>query len=76
MFVGTGIDTTLMRAFIPPEHVAYTIELLHMWMHKKLALEREIQSLAGQLSFAARVVRWGRPHLANLFALASRGRVQ
>ena len=57
-FVGTGIDSTLMRAFIPPERVAYTVELLHTWMHKKLAREREIQSLAGQLSFAARVVRW------------------
>jgi hypothetical protein len=37
VFVGTGIDTTLMRAFIPPERVAYTVELLHTWMHKKLA---------------------------------------
>ena len=34
VLVGTGIDTTLMRAFIPPERVAYTIELLHTWMHK------------------------------------------
>ena len=76
VFVGTGIDTTLMRAFIPPERVAYTVELLHTWMHKKLAREREIQSLAGQLSFAARVVRWGRPHIADLFALASRGRAR
>jgi hypothetical protein len=54
VFVGTGIDTTLMRAFIPPERVAYT--MLHTWMHKKVAREREIQSLAGQLSFAARSV--------------------
>jgi len=76
VFVGTGIDSTLMRAFIPPERVAFTIELLHTWMHKKVAREREIQSLAGQLSFASRVVRWGRPHIADLFALASRGRAR
>ncbi len=46
VFVGTGL-----RAFIPPERVAYTIELLHTWMHNKGP------TLAGQLSFAARVVR-------------------
>ena len=35
VFVGTGIDTTFMRAFFPPERVAYTIELLHTWLPKK-----------------------------------------
>ena len=27
-------------------------------------------SLAGQLSFISRVIRWGRPYIADLFALA------
>ena len=65
MFVGTGIDTTLMRAFIPPERVAYTIELLHTWMHTKNSHASEKYNLARQFSFAARVVRWGRPHMAD-----------
>ena len=61
---------TRMRVFVPPERVVHTVGLLNEWLHKQFAKEREIMSLAGQLSFISRVIRWGRPYIADLFALA------
>ena len=37
VFLGTGVDTDLMRVFVPPERAVYTINLLHNWLHKSLA---------------------------------------
>jgi hypothetical protein len=70
VFIGSGIDTVRMRVFVPRERVDYTSRLLRAWLRKQFAKEHEILSLAGQLSFISRVIRWGRPHIADLFALA------
>ena len=59
-----------MRVFVPPERVVHTVSLLNEWLRKQFAREREIMSLAGQLSFISRVIRWGRPYISDLFALA------
>ena len=63
VFIGSGIDTIRMRVFVPRERVDYTISLLRTWLRKQFAKEREILSLAGQLSFISRVIRWGRPYI-------------
>ena len=70
VFIGSGIDMTRMRVFVPPERVVHTVSLLNEWLRKQFAREREIMSLAGQLSFISRVIRWGRPYISDLFALA------
>ena len=70
VFIGSGIDTVRMRVFVPRERVDYTNSLLRAWLRKQFAKEHEILSLAGQLSFISRVIRWGRPYIADLFALA------
>jgi hypothetical protein len=62
VFIGSGIDTIRMRVFVPHERVDYTISLLRTWLRKQFAKEGEIMSLAGQLSFISRVIRWGRPY--------------
>ncbi len=62
--IGSGIDTIRMRVSVPHERVDYTISLC-----KQFAKEREI-CRARQLSFISRVIRWRRPYIADLFALA------
>ena len=74
MFLGTGIDTDSMRVFVPEQRLAFVLGLLRDWRTKRSAKVRDILSLAGQLSFLTRVVRWGSPHIAQLFALGHAGR--
>ena len=66
--IGSGIDTTRMRVFVPRERVDYTINisLLRPWLHTQFAKERKIISLTGQLSVISHVIRWGRPYIADL----------
>ena len=40
VFIGSGIDTTRMRVFVPRERVDYTISLLRTWLRKQFAKER------------------------------------
>ena len=74
MFLGTGIDTDSMRVFVTEQRLAFVLGLLRDWRTKRSAKVRDILSLAGQLSFLTRVVRWGSPHIAQLFALGHAGR--
>ena len=74
VFLGTGIDTDSMRVFVPEQRLAFVLGLLRDWRTKRSAKVRDILSLAGQLSFLTRVVRWGSPHIAQLFALGHAGR--
>lgn len=68
-FLGIGIDTRVMQLYLPEEKVtAYTI-LLEEFLHRTRASARQLQRLAGILSFASNVVTSGRPYQRHVIDL-------
>ena len=69
IFLGIGIDSLAMKRYLPREKViAYTI-LLQEYLQRTRASLRQLQRLAGILSFSSQVVSSGRPyqqHVLNL----------
>ena len=70
-FLGIEIDTIDRCIRLPQEKLSGLLTLLHQWEHKKKCTKRELLSLIGSLSFAAKVVKPGRIFLRRLIDLSS-----
>ena len=65
-FVGVELDTVLMEARFPQEKLNKCRDLLSVFLRRRKATLREIQSLAGLLNFSCTVVVLGRAFLHRL----------
>ena len=72
-FLGIQIDTVQMTLSLPAEKLDRIHGELEAWSSRRSCRRRELESLLGLLSHAARVVRPGRSFLHRLFSLL-RGR--
>lgn len=71
VFLGIEIDTVAMRARLPDVKLADLRRLTAVWGMKSYVSIQELQSMAGVLSFAAKVVRPGRAFIRSLFTQLS-----
>lgn len=67
--LGILIDTVSMTLSVTPERLNEIHELLKLWLTKKSATKRELQSLVGKLSFVTKCVRQSRIFLNRLLTL-------
>ena len=65
-FLGIDIDTVACNLTLPQEKLVALRKILSEWKHKSRATKQQLQSLAGKLNFAARVVRGGRTFLRQI----------
>ena len=65
-FLGITIDTTLQQLRLPPDKLQEMTILIKSWLGKHKATKRDLLSLIGKLSFAAKVVPSGRLFLRRL----------
>ena len=70
-FLGIEIDTKEMILRLPTTKLVELQDLVTSWLGKKSCLKRELQSLAGKLQHACKVVRLGRTFLRRVFELLS-----
>lgn len=70
-FLGIELDTIRMIARLNAERLEEIRRLTRDWLGKSQATQKELQSLAGLLTFAASVVRPGRHFVGGLFKLAA-----
>ena len=75
-FLGIELDTSLMQIRLPAAKLAKLIELVEWWLGRSAGTKKELQSLAGHLQHACRVVRPGRCFLRRLFELIAVARRQ
>ena len=71
-FLGIELDTINMEARLPAIKLAEIQQLTSDWLGKSKATAKELQSLAGVLTFAASVVRPGRFFVSSLFKMAAK----
>ncbi len=71
-FLGIQLDTVNGTLSIPEHKLVDTIELLESWLNRKRCTKRELLSIIGKLSFAARVIRAGRTFLRRLITLSTK----
>ena len=68
-FLGIGIDSLAMKLYLPQEKViAYTI-LLQEYLQRPRASLRQLQRLAGILSYASHVIKSGRTYQRHVLDL-------
>ena len=65
-FLGIEIDTASRTVRLPADKYTALITLLSTWQDKRKCTKRELLSLIGHLSFAAKVVKPGRLFLRRL----------
>ena len=70
---GIELDSVRLQLRLPQEKLK---KLRAMWKRRKVCTKRELQSLAGHLSHACKVIRPGRCFLRGLFGLISQFRRQ
>lgn len=66
--LGILFDLASNTISLPEEKLGPLLDLLHSWLNKTHATEKELASLAGKLLFASRVVRPGRTFLNRALA--------
>ena len=66
VFLGIRICSETMSLSLPPDKLQKIQEVVLTFQHKHRATKRQLQSLAGKLNHAARVVRGGRTFLRHL----------
>lgn len=66
VFLGTGLNTETMTLFITPDRVQELLELLKTWEHKKMATQKEVQSLLGKLNFVTNCVHSSRIYISRI----------
>ena len=66
VFLGIRIQSQSMQVSLPSSKLDDIKACLHNFQRKKHATKRQLQSLAGKLNYAARVVRGGRTFLRRL----------
>ena len=70
--LGVELDTELMELRLPQKKLFKLRELVEKWRRRKACTKRELQSLAGYLNHACKVIRPGRRFLRGVFGLLSR----
>ena len=71
-FLGILIDTVAMELRLPPEKLESLMQLLQQWQTpRRKTTKRELLSLIGKLSFAAKVIPAGRIFLRRLIDLST-----
>ena len=70
--LGIELDTELMQLKLPQKKLLKLRELVEKWRRRKACTKRELQSLAGYLNHACKVIRPGRRFLRGVFGLLSR----
>ena len=73
-FLGIQIDTMAGQLRLPDDKLTRLTQTVELWQTKRACTRRELESLLGNLSYAASVVRPGRVFLRSLFTLLSRRR--
>ena len=71
VFLGIEIDTVEMVLRLPPGKLRELQELVRKWMARKSCGRQELQSLAGKLQHACKVVRPRRTFLRRVFEMIS-----
>lgn len=70
-FLGILLDTERLEARLPEDKLSSIKELITEWLIKPSATKRELLSLIGHLSFAAKVVPPGRTFLRRMIDLST-----
>lgn len=69
--LGIELDSELLQLRLPPGKLEKLKQLVEAWRKRKGCSKRELQSLAGHLNHACKVVRPGRRFLRGIFGLIS-----
>eukprot|EP00731_Ephydatia_muelleri_P017680 Em0010g778a len=70
-FLGIVLDTSAQQLRLPPDKLEELTGLIRSWLSRHKATKRELLSLIGKLSFAAKVVPAGRLFLCRLIDLST-----
>ena len=70
-FLGIVLDTSAQQLRLPPDKLEELTGLIRSWLSRHKATKRELLSLIGKLSFAAKVVPAGRLFLRRLIDLST-----
>ena len=70
-FLGIVLDSSLQQLRLPPDKLQEISSLTRSWLGKRKVTKRELLSLIGKLSFAAKVVPAGRLFLRRLMQLST-----
>ena len=70
-FLGILIDSHLQQLRLPTDKLVPLRTEITAWLHRRTATKREVLSIVGKLSFAARVVPAGRLFLRRLIQLST-----
>ena len=73
-FLGIVLDTSAKQLRLPPDKLEELTGLIRCWLGRHKATKRELLSLIGKLSFAAKVVPAGRLFLRRLIDLSTTAR--
>ena len=68
-FLGVEIDSEQLTLRLPEEKLTEIRALILSWLHKKVAVARDLKSLVGKLENACKVVRPGRSFLRHMLDL-------
>ena len=71
-FLGIQLDTLRWQLRLPEDKLSNLLSLLTDWLTKKKCTKRQLLSLIGHLSFAAKVIPAGRIFLRRLIDLSTR----
>jgi len=66
VFLGIQLDTNLCQIALPEEKLVDIRSIIASFLRRKRASKRQLQTLAGKLNFAAKVVRGGRTFLRRI----------
>ena len=69
IFLGIELDVANLVLRLPEEKLQELSELVAQWVGKKCGTKKELESLAGKLQHACKVVRPGRCFLRRVYAL-------
>ena len=69
--LGITVDSVAMQLSLPERKMQELKTLLRMWQGRKTATKRELQSIAGKLQHAAKVVRPGRCFVRHIYDLTA-----
>ena len=72
IFLGIQLDSTTMQLSLPEGKLKSTQGIISEFMGRARATKRQLQSLAGKLCHAAKVIRGGRTFLRRLFSCISK----
>ena len=70
-FLGIEVDTAAMQLRLPADKLERINNLVNKWVGRKCITKKELESLAGHLQHACKVVPAGRCSMRRIFELVS-----